>query len=630
MLDARTLARARRNGLEPALRLAMLLATMAAPLAACGGAQAPPTPPAGRAAAPAAEVPARAAATVVEASGDPGLAFPSADDVTRIGRDATGPTSFKVGEAVDRWQLEGPFPAVTGATPTETANDLERELAMLLPTDGSVTLSEQARCLAREWGRFELEHGGPPAPTLKALIGARCGVAKLDASVFSTGWQGARTVSDARILEAWRGGSEQVRVFAAPDGTPTTIGAWLGRRDDTAAVYVVRVRTQSALDPVTIETGGSADVAVSGRLPRGYERVQAISTVSALDARACTRDDDVDEPRFRFVCRIDPNLPQASIQVVGWQRRALLGHEFARVMVVPTGRGEVIELPAVTTPETGRFDDDFVAAVNEVRVAAGRRPLTLSRGQSATATNLARVWFDDAEPRDAAAAARAGEGMMAGWQVEQPIVGAAFEALTVGATATGVAAARQFLANPSARSALLAPASDLIALGSIEAPGGRGVMAGVYTSFDANTPRMPTAEGVIARLAALRSERGLPAPQAANESLRAAVAAVPAVVTGAKVAPIEALRQVVDSVMLSSEGPVQFAVLAISDVGDLALQNGLDASSLRIAAAVIPWRGPNEPWVRYHVALVFETATLALPARDGASPGSHPGPVVQP
>lgn len=66
---------------------------------------------------------------------------------------------------VDAWKLASPLPtAVAAASPASTE---EQELAAI-PGSGERAATQEMRCLAREFGRFVMEHEAQPSADLAA------------------------------------------------------------------------------------------------------------------------------------------------------------------------------------------------------------------------------------------------------------------------------------------------------------------------------------------------------------------------------------------------------------------------------------------------------------------------------
>jgi hypothetical protein len=255
---------------------------------------------------------------------------------------------------------------------------------------------------------------------------------------------------------------------------------------------------------------------------RGTLRVPAASVDARVnrgrfESRECTPDDRTLLPEVKFTCHVDPSDALARIEVSSYPPDRILGHSIAGLLVAPSGEKltstwhRAAHKPVdAQTP----LADGFLAALNGVRRDAGLREVTAAKAQSEIASRVVPHFFapqgSTKEARDALADAIA-LGMLAGWSVEGTVHDGMLAADGTSDTGDPARLIASMLESPSARSVLLDPDADVIAIGALRQPerGFLGALVTVYRLFE-HVPPEARIQKVVARMDALRAERGQP------------------------------------------------------------------------------------------------------------------------
>jgi hypothetical protein len=157
------------------------------------------------------------------------LALPSAAELQTIVEGDVGevPAAATAGVRVDHWTLLDPLPTEIGERPL-TGDTPSEQLTRVLARQPGLRASGAMSCIAREFGRFRLEHDGRPTAALREFIIHRCGASVIGTSMRYRTWavgeaepsqqqllDGLGTVTDDGPVGAWIGGDDERRVAVA-------------------------------------------------------------------------------------------------------------------------------------------------------------------------------------------------------------------------------------------------------------------------------------------------------------------------------------------------------------------------------------------------------------------------------
>ncbi len=273
-----------------------------ASVGACGGADRPGTAPL--------EAPAAAA-----------TAFPSAGELARL---AAAPAPALTSGAIDlaSWALLGPFPDVIEAAapePTAWSGLFADGVAA-----GTLTATADLHCVARELGRFYLQHGAQPAAALRRHVEGWCGTTAAGVDVMFLSGDVATSTSDDEVFAGWRANADDMVATVTAAGA-AQIGVWFGRDGSRAVLAVSRGLPQVDVEPITLTPSADGQVTVRGTLRAPADRLRILVNQGALGVAECTLDAAVPLPRFAARCAIAPDDATAWIEVSAVPPGRLLG-----------------------------------------------------------------------------------------------------------------------------------------------------------------------------------------------------------------------------------------------------------------------------------------------------------------
>lgn len=356
------------------------------------------------------------------------------------------------------WEMTGQIPSEFGITPANNLTSIEETLDALRNADAT----EQARCVAEHYARYEAEFDEGPSGAAGSFIERRCGLTSTGVYV--------RPIDDGNAASATFLATmlSNRSFFDQSDSREIhlQVGEWQGEING-----VAERRLAISIDVLEIEPGAIAirgdSIRVEGRAPRALAGISGQVTRGPWDAGYCTRDERVRMPRFALDCELDGSDELAVIDVIGFEPNELLGSSFASVMVSPSGDSPaVLHISDLETGElyaqtTGTVEERVVAFANALRRAAGRPPLEFLPEQSEvnndllplvinSATEAKERDLEESEVRNIATIAA-----LAGHRVPTTILDSdlVFEPLT--ATSAGLGFFAEFQFDPSARMALM-------------------------------------------------------------------------------------------------------------------------------------------------------------------------------
>jgi len=514
---------------------------------------------------------------------------------------------------VDAWTLEGPFPDVAAAVPYRDPSDwgglLEVEAARRA---GLVVATEAMHCAAREWGRFRLEHGAPPAPELSRWMAARCSVSV--ASVGFHHFEGGvpEGADEAEIFDSWRGAVASL-LRQRLVGGPQTAGVWFGRRDGRALLAIATGERVLRMDPVpTVLGGDDPRVVIGGEVLVQASEIGAAVNQGRYGVAACERDRALRLPRFAFRCETRPGDASTWISVSVTPPGRLLGRGALELLVWPAGEPEArwtrpsYADPLPVTPETD-VPEALAGLVNGIRAEAGLDPLELAPAQSRIASRIAPWFFASlfgAAPPESGDAVIL--GLMAGWHVDGVVQSAEFAASWVAQSGDLSHLVSSTLQHPTGRKALLDPDARRMAVGAIVRDDGeRRFVAGIYGTyalFD-EAAHDAGARRVVEALDAARKAAGRPPIHHLPDVAALGRLAASRVQAGEK--PDAVLGDLLHQSSQVLQRSVNGWFLEARDLGAVTFPEELVQRDVVALAVGVSHRRPEgEPWGRYVVLLV--------------------------
>ena len=449
--------------------------------------------------------------------------FPGREEVAALGADELPASSVEPVFAPESYTLAGPLPAKIGDLAPNTGDPVT--LAFTEKLASGATNTDGMNCAAREIAAVMLKskRANPaaaplmPGQLLRRHVFGACGNPDVDASIASYGGEVGPSDTVDTILANWRG---QLEKFASQASPQAHVGASLVVQDGAAMMVFVQARRRVRLDPIGPALDGV--VTIRGEILTEVETLNVLINQGLYGFAECEVDPQVRVPKFVARCRIAPGDEQAWVSVSAYPPKRFIGSTVALFMVRPQG-GEPLDFKVHRYTASGprpkdpkAFGDDFVNRLNVVRKKAGLGTLQNAAKQSATATRLSLHLHQAVEANDDERIERIMMGMLAGWDVDDPIVSgnvAMFslnfeQAKTAQDMAEVIGAAMQW---PGSRSALMDKEYDLLAIGPADVGDQElSVFLGSWDRFDGHSIEDDAARALKSLKAARR--KGLTVP----------------------------------------------------------------------------------------------------------------------
>ncbi|MCA9550282.1 MAG: hypothetical protein KC933_09620 [Myxococcales bacterium] len=363
----------------------------------------------------------------------------------------------------------------------------------------------------------------------------------------------------------------------------------------------------------------AGEVVVEGHLLVSDAVIRASVNVGDVGFAACVADLSLQMPRFRMRCPVSPADPQTWIQMASFPPGRYLGRTALNLLVAPGEPSDVYarrKLPGTDAEVTQQtLTARFLEAVNAVRASAGLPALQLEAAESELASRLAPHYFDAAQVRlDPARADLIYLGLRAGWEVSGMVRYGLFgSSLTVGSRSL------RFLVDdlldlPLGREALLDPAVDRVALGTVwsDEQVGMGVLFSTYAMFGQDDPAKLAVQ-VRAHLNASRARAGRGPVGSLSGLADDDGTGRASTLLAEGQAPGQALRGVMGSASRVFAAAVQGYYITTDGVDHLEWPEELlllDRVDVQIS---VGWhQPPDEPWGSYVVFVVYPSRGVEI------------------
>jgi hypothetical protein len=445
--------------------------------------------------------------------------FPSREALERIVAAPLGESNTLAPVDVDRWELNGPFPDEIGLRPTEDTSPwttLVREVAGT--ANGLAVVSDDMQCVAREIGRFELEHAAPPARDLQDFIMERCGSTGVRLALRSLNVEAPDDVSDAQLIRRYRAQLVDELRNALSAG-PMLAGIWVGRHGRQATLQLALAERQVRLDGPAPRVDARGNIVLQGELLAPVAQLEVVANRGRFGVATCPLDASVQLPRFVATCPVDHARSATRIEIFAVPQGRILG-QTALSLLVPSAdstgatfaRATPISSRAVSNAEdAGRH---LVELINAIREQAGLEALELDAGQLRTTCRAAPYYTAAAWGQlPANVADTLALGLMAGWDVDG-LVREGWFASTLGGSSRDLGAwLAMSLERPTLRRMLLERRAARIAPCAVLGPDGgiRGVLWTAYSLFQPENLRSDLS-AYLQRVVRSRAAEGLPTP----------------------------------------------------------------------------------------------------------------------
>lgn len=533
--------------------------------------------------------------------------FPEPDALKQLAR-APAPTDLPFRSRyrdVGAWDLEGPFPDVVGAPASRSgAKPWDALLdAFVRSRAGLVMATPAMECVAREAGRFFVDHRAFPGFGAQRFLAGRCAVATAPPSFASFSWKSSHLRSVQQAIDEL---ADQIdgRLRSHVVGGLLDVGLWAHVEDGRLDVVVATGERVARIDPVPTVPADDGRVLLSGEFLRPAIETGALASRGHLGWQECEANEEVALPRFQYTCRVERQDAQAWLSLNFLSPGLAMPRVVARILVrpgaAPTTR---YERHAYAAPrpvdDVEEVPTVFAELLNEVRRQAGAPPLRLEPEQSRTAAELAPHYFAAmANPSERRTAELVVRGMMAGWEVEAIVEEGRFTFMFLAESCDLASLLSDALDHPGARMTLLDPELERLAIGSMVGVEGEveyvALIASTYELFPESEHRS-SVERVYDNLAVARAERARPVPRPLEEVQSLAAAASLRIQAGE--APKEVLGDLILESVDTLKRPVNGWFAETRDLDALVFPDELlEGRQLDVAIAVAFRRLPDEPW----------------------------------
>jgi hypothetical protein len=525
-----------------------------------------------------------------------GSGFPTSAELSQLVHTTPGKLPAG-GIEVPSWDLAGPFP---DAIEAKVASPAAPWSALLDAAPNGAAVTEDMACVAREMGRFYLEHLKSPSDTLRRFIFGWCGASAVNVDVQFLGGDAPADVADDQIFAKWK--KQAAQLVAASAGGERFSGLWFGRKDGRAVFALASGVPAVHLERLPLAPDSEGNVVLSGTVLRPTSRLHARVNRGQLGVADCSLDEGVALPRFVARCALGSADASAWIEITAVAPQRILGTPILRVLArrasARPGYALVDAVPAAAQTAT------LVDLVNEARRSAGLPPLALAARETELARKLAPIYFSDSfDGKDGHKADRIALGLMAGWDVDAMVTDAGVYSAWVAANPRQLIAA--CLDSPSGRAVLLDAHATHVAVAAIDQSEPL-LTAGLFVTYETivDDGSADAARGfdLVARA---RTARGLVAPNA-MDGMDDRVARLSRQLRAGEVTPDDAESHLLaHAVRTTGASGLHGAVAEASDLASVKLPDEAFApGELTLAAIATTYRPADQPWWRWAVVVI--------------------------
>ena len=542
----------------------------------------------------------------------PVVDFPSKDTLQRMAARPGKPAPASNTTAVDRWAIESPIPTAGAPYPAEDAWD-----RMLTGAPGAASskarLAPELRCAAREAARFYVQNQAFPDDALREYLLLRCGSTLAGVSTQTLSGAVPDDVPDAKLEASYDASARKLIAAALSGGSEVGLGFARGTgRAAVVAFYATPAGRLRAVPPLVQGTS----VTLEGEVAPDASFVLGMANQGELGVSLCEPDTTVKAPMFRLACPVAEGDAQTQIEIAMLRPGQVLMRASLQLLVRrQADAGLTYEARPVgsTAPAAtgGAFRDALLEGLNQVRVSAGARPLSLETDESQVSDGLVSPYFDSSLRGNVEEIDTMALGLLAGWDVRGTIRnGGFYSQLALSSRSPGRWLMRA-LAAPMGRWSLLDKDMARVAIGA-DMVGSTGAMALVTTyAFFESRDHHQDEDEVFDRLARARKDRGAPAPTRApsDATLRTALSKI----TVNAATSTTALDEVMRHIAYDEHRAVRGWVVETSDLKQLPFTADLLARGpLEVQIGVTHHRAPGGAWGQYAVLI----AIMGSPASD--------------
>lgn len=494
--------------------------------------------------------------------------------------------------------------------PVDAPLPVETRFAQVATKAGmNLTYAKDLRCVAREVGRFWLEHNAYPDERLKRFMIAACGMTNQLVMIADEHAEAPAELPDDQLLAQW-----QAKAKIPVELKGSISGVWMGRKGKRITITTAAAQAQA---PVVVSPAdASGHLTVRGTAPAGTEQVLALVNQGDHAVARCEQDLATPLPLFAFTCAMAEGDKTAWVEVSTRAQGRLLLRSYGLALARRDASAPLqYSAPPRRDGKAATTAADVTAAVlegvNRTRAAGKLAPLALAPNQAATNERLAPHFFQAANASDQEKGDMVGLGLLAGWDVQGTIRNGNLYAAMLTGGGDANAWLDYALEMPIGRYTMLEANARQIAIG-VAPPstfGGIGAVVTTYQFFGGADHRADVAK-VVDRIARTRVARGLPQPAVLQGMVGLGQQAT--LVNAGQKDAAEALEAGLLAERDRLHKSVRGWAIATNDLDSVPYPPELLAAGpVTIGVEITHTKEPGAAWGQYIVFLVMETNDAA-------------------
>ena len=526
----------------------------------------------------------------------PGSRLPKRDallEITSVAPQAG--VAMSAGQRVPSWTLEAPLAPQVGAGPARGDNPGELLLGQLSESSGgAIVYDETLACVAHQFARFVAQEGKVPIQPLQSFMRHRCGSTAVRMGYSYRSFAEPPTLADAQEL-------------AARIGSQGNMGMWSLQLPDQHLLLAVSGRGGIELQPVDMAIGADMVSIVGETGPR--EWLLAYANHGDLGVEACDYTGGAGQS-FRLICPLAPSDAGTYVDILVAPPGRLFGAHAARLWLSPNGEMGSDYLSPVDEggpmPIEGGLGPAFVSMVNELRTRGGLSPLTEVPAQSGAVAGLLPYYEGARALGNQAMLDEIVLGLMAGWELEEPILDGSVSSLTLEAVETHAQLLELVLYQPYVRANVLAPDIDRIALAIGDPSETSQLHPGLFSTYRlAKADPAVEAAAFVDRVNYLRRVRGRTSALPLKSGADALAKAGSAIARGRS--PDQAINGALEQIASQNPGKqIQSLTTFVQDLSKLEMPKQLlGDGSLQLAVHIQLVESKDSPWASMLILVAY-------------------------
>ena len=526
------------------------------------------------------------------------------------------------GLSVPSWPLQGPFPDQIMGASLQVTTPWTSLLTQGTSANAHVLATQAMACATREVGLFMLAHDmAATSDALDAFIHTRCGLTT--SSSFGTLYYTFEKSEPAPLTledlhSAFPGKLTQAIKERAQKLEHAEMGIWFGQDASKAVVLVMHASSRLRLDPIPMNPPKGSPLVLRGTLYTPANAVSASVTQGEFGYERCATNPEVDLPAFEITCETSPEDALANFSISTQRKNSIFSSQALGQQVRP-GQADTGDAVFEASPklqllqdaqvEATERQDRALAYVNIIRKAAGLAPLRLELKQSQVVVDALPHLLEAFKNEDDDAANTLTMGMMAGWDIQGPLLDASFRIHHHDASQDIMQTLGDMLDDPNGRATLLTPEATTLSLGLFEEDSRSVTMALVHAFLPSAThgKRAKRARAAFSKARLAKDKT----PFTRSKKLRGTASRFAERVTTGKWTIEQAAEMLASKAAKSYDQPVTYYTYFVHDLDTLLPPKGImSAKAPEGIIMIAPFKPQGYPWTVYGVVVVLPKSAL--------------------